>query len=137
MKTVLVFGVFDGIHEGHRAFLRQARALGDYLVAVVAQDSVVRRLKGHLPGKNIAERIGALRADGSIDEAVAGDEQLGSYEAAKKYRPAVIALGYDQRDLKKDLKTRLAHFDWKPRIVVLEPHEPEKCHSSIARGCKV
>jgi len=36
-KRVMVFGVFDGLHEGHKSFLRQARKYGGELRAVVAQ----------------------------------------------------------------------------------------------------
>lgn len=38
-NRVMVFGVFDGLHPGHRAFLRQARKKGDKLIVVVARDN--------------------------------------------------------------------------------------------------
>ena len=41
MKKVLVFGTFDGLHEGHKDFLRQAKQYGDHLTVVVGRDSTV------------------------------------------------------------------------------------------------
>jgi len=44
-KIVLVFGTFDGLHDGHRFFLTEARKLGDRLIASVATDEIVERIK--------------------------------------------------------------------------------------------
>ncbi|MBI2623856.1 MAG: adenylyltransferase/cytidyltransferase family protein [Candidatus Liptonbacteria bacterium] len=131
MKKVLVFGVFDGLHEGHTQFLKQAKACGDYLVAVVARDTVAEEVKGTYPRLPLAVRVEHLRAGGCVDEVVLGDAKIGSYEVLKKQRPDVVALGYDQEALKADLETRKKEFNWDFEIKVLEPHEPEKYHSSI------
>ena len=48
MKTVMAFGTFDLMHPGHEYFLRQAKKRGDYLIAVIARDSTVKKLKGKL-----------------------------------------------------------------------------------------
>lgn len=133
MKKVMVFGTFDGIHEGHRAFFRQARAHGDHLVVAVAQDTIVEQLKHHAPRKNMEERIDALIAEDVADAVIPGDAELGEYGTVKRHRPGVIALGYDQAALKRDLEEHLADFDWDIEIVVLAPHEPEKHHSSIKK----
>jgi len=45
-KIVLVGGCFDLIHYGHIAFLKQAKALGTYLVVLLESDENVRRMKG-------------------------------------------------------------------------------------------
>jgi len=131
MKKVLVFGTFDGIHEGHRAFLKQARMQGDHLIVAVAQDAVVEQLKNHPPRRNTKERIEALITEDLADEVVPGDAELGDYGVVKKYRPGVIALGYDQAALKRDLEEHLPDFDWDVEIIVLAPHEPHKYHSSL------
>ena len=59
-KTVLVFGTFDGLHEGHQFFLKKARALGDRLVVVVARDVSVIALKGRSARLHEQERWLAL-----------------------------------------------------------------------------
>lgn len=35
MIKVLVFGTFDGLHERHIDFFRQAKACGDHLTVIV------------------------------------------------------------------------------------------------------
>ena len=58
--TVAIFGVFDGIHEGHREFIRQAKSHGQELVAIVARDSIVEKLKNKMPINREANRIESL-----------------------------------------------------------------------------
>ena len=41
----MVFGTFDVIHPGHRFFLEQAALKGDRLVAVIARDEFVNKIK--------------------------------------------------------------------------------------------
>ena len=48
-KKGMVFGVFDGLHEGHKYLLTEAAKLCDELVVVVTLDEAVATLKGHLP----------------------------------------------------------------------------------------
>lgn len=131
MRKVFVFGTFDGIHEGHRAFFRQARAHGDQLVVAVAQDSVVERLKERPAKKSLHERMEALHDEDLVDFVVPGDVELGSYAVVRQYKPDVIALGYDQHGLKADIMENAREFDWAVEIVMLESHEPEKYHNSL------
>jgi cytidyltransferase-like protein len=133
MKKVMVFGVFDGVHEGHRHLFREAKKHGGYLIVAVAQDHVVEYLKGCLPDKNLARRIDDLRKESAIDEVAVGDAELSVYEVVKKHKPDVIALGYDQAALKEDLGRRHSEFDWHPKIIVAKAHKPDECHSSLLR----
>lgn len=130
-RKVMVFGVFDGIHDGHRALFREAKKRGSRLIAVVAQDRTVEYLKGHLPKYTLAKRIEDLQKEKLVDEVALGDAEPGSYEVILKHRPDILALGYDQKDLKESLEENFEQFDWGPEIKVMSPHEPEKYHSSI------
>lgn len=132
-RKVIVFGVFDGLHEGHKAFFKEAKGHGDYLVAVVSQDHIIKRLKGKLPKFDQAKRFADLQELDGVDEVVIGDSELGVYDIVLKCRPDVIALGYDQQSLKEDLENNYSKFDWKPRIVVMQAFEPNKYHSSLNR----
>ena len=134
MRKIMIFGTFDGLHDGHRAFFLQAKNHGDQLVAVVAPDGVVRSLKGCDPHRSEGERMEDLERESSVDQVVLGDEDLGSYEVVINHEPNVIVLGYDQKELKQDLEQHLHRFNWGPEIVVADPHEPEKYHSSILRA---
>lgn len=133
MIRVLVFGTFDGLHEGHRKFLHQARAHGDQLVVAVARDEVVEQLKGRPPQHPLSERVGELQRAALADLVIEGDAELGTYNVITKYKPNVIALGYDQDALKEDLRAELNRFNWHLELITLDPHEPEKYHSSILR----
>lgn len=127
----MLFGVFDGIHEGHRAMLREAKQCGDYLIAAVAQDHIVEHLKGHLPKANFAERFEHLKEEDSVDEVVIGDAHLSTWQVVRKHQPEVIALGYDQTALKEDLEKRFNRLGCQPEIKVLKSFEPDTHHNFV------
>jgi cytidyltransferase-like protein len=124
MKKVMVFGTFDGLHAGHRAFLREARKFGDHLTVVVAQDRIVNLLKGHFPRKGFSCRCEHLRQEQGVDRVVGSDAEVGTWEILEKVKPEVIALGYDQTRLKKSLEAHVAQLDWTPEIRVIAFQEP-------------
>lgn len=130
-KTVLVFGAFDGLHDGHEFFLRAARKLGKRLVVSVAQDSVMEELKGRPPRKPLAARLADLRASGLVDETAPGDATLGSWSAVKKYTPSTIALGYDQTELEKELRAYLKGENLPVLLVRIGVYQPRTHHSSL------
>jgi len=129
----MVFGVFDGLHDGHKKFFEEAKTHGDYLVAIVAQDHIVERLKGRRPVIDQTKRFADLGELDGVDEVEVGDSELGVYDIVLKHKPDVIALGYDQQSLKEDLEANYGKFDWKPQMVVLSSFEPNKFKSSLLR----
>ena len=131
MNTGLVFGVFDGLHEGHRAMLEQARFRVDRLVVALPSDRAVEGLKSKIPSQLWEVRSQALRDSGLVDDVVLGDETLGEYHILDVVQPDVVLLGYDQRDLKKDLERFCHDRPSSPHIVSLEPFEPERYKSSL------
>gem|GEM_PF-773922 len=95
MKTVLIFGTFDGIHEGHRDMFRQARMHGERLCVVVARDVTVEKVKGREPFENENIRMKELEKESLVDEVVLGS--LTDYrEPIFTIAPDIICLGYDQ-----------------------------------------
>ena len=60
-KKVFVSGCFDLLHSGHIAFLQQASAYGDVVVAL-GSDHTCFDLKGHPPVNTEEERLFMLRA---------------------------------------------------------------------------
>lgn len=121
--TVLVFGTFDGIHDGHRFFLSQARALGDRLVVVVARDATAGSLKAKPPRRNEERRLDEVRRLKAVDSALLGDETLGAYRVIEMIRPDVIALGHDQDALEGDLKRWLSKQTYGIRLEKISKHE--------------
>eukprot|EP01118_Nematostelium_gracile_P000502 TRINITY_DN1056_c0_g1_i1.p1 TRINITY_DN1056_c0_g1~~TRINITY_DN1056_c0_g1_i1.p1 ORF type:complete len:418 (+),score=104.59 TRINITY_DN1056_c0_g1_i1:54-1307(+) len=69
---VWVDGVFDMMHFGHANMLRQARAVGDYLVVGVNSDETVRLQKGTTPVMTEDERYLAVAACKWVDLVVPG-----------------------------------------------------------------
>lgn len=131
-RTVTIFGVFDGIHDGHRAFISEAKALGDKLVAVVARDSEVEKLKGHLPTNDEVSRINMLLKVEDVDQVFLGDVEQGTYNIIKEINPSVIFLGYDQQSLFDNISAAISKGVL-PQIELVygKPHKPEIFKSSI------
>ena len=131
-KKVMIFGVFDRLHEGNISFIRQAQAHGDGLIAVVARDEVVHTLKGKMPQQTHDERIAALARLPEISRAVLGDETQGTYEVIAEHKPDTICLGYDQYPLAEDLYAKMKNGAI-PVISIqrLIAHESQKFHTSL------
>ncbi len=131
-KTVIIFGVFDGIHDGHRAFIHEAKRHGEQLVAIVARDSVVEKMKGKLPVHSEADRIKALVNEAEIDLVYLGDQEEGTYKTLKELNPQVVFLGYDQQALFDSISMAMKD-GLLPHMETLygKAYEPELYHSSI------
>ena len=56
-NKVMVFGTFDILHPGHLNFFKQAREFGNFLIAVIARDKTVLKIKGRLPKNNEKKRL--------------------------------------------------------------------------------
>lgn len=127
----MVFGTFDGVHDGHQSLFRQARQHGDYLIAVVAPDHIVEHLKGRAPHRTADERCEHLRDEDHVNEAVIGDEDLGSWEVIRRHRPDVVVVGYDQDELRKSIEASLETFNWHLELATAEAHKPEQYKSGL------
>ncbi len=131
-KTVIIFGVFDSIHDGHREFISQAKDKGGELVAIVARDKDVLELKGKLPKHNEVRRLEEVLSIDAVGSAFLGDEERGTYSLLKQIKPDIIFLGYDQTDLFNDIKKKIEEKVL-PSVELIfgKPHNPETLHSSI------
>lgn len=128
ITIVMAFGTFDLLHPGHVDFLRQAKALGDRLIVVIARDRNVAKIKGALPSQDEFTRQKAVKNTGIADEVVLGD--LNDFLASlRRVRPTLIAIGYDQR---VDREALLKEFPTL-RIVRLQAFEPKKYKSSLLK----
>lgn len=136
-KTVMVFGTFDRLHDGHRYFLSQARKLGEHLTIVVARDSVVRALKGRQPTQLLTPRMRSAKLEKLANRVVAGDSRLSTWSVIKKYRPEIIALGHDQEQLAKALKQIASKFKFLRQIKVLKAHPNKRLHSRFFQDQKI
>jgi FAD synthetase len=135
--TVAIFGVFDGLHDGHLSFIKEAKKEGNHLVAIVARDRIVEKLKGKLPLHNEADRINELLKIPDIDLALLGDVKIGTYHILKEINPNVVYLGYDQKELYEDINKAIKNGNLaKMKVVSGKPHKPEIFHSSLLNNKK-
>lgn len=128
-KKVMAFGTFDVYHKGHESYLKQAKKWGEYLVVVVARDNNVLRIKKQETKNKEQKRKKILEESGLADEVVLGDLK-DKYKIIQKYRPEVIALGYDQKVDLVELEEKLKEFEINAKIVSLKSFKPEIYKSS-------
>ncbi len=105
MKKVMVTGSFELLHPGHLSLFNQAKALGDYLVVVIARDSTIRQARGREPYLGEGDRLELVSSLKTVDFARLGNAG-NRHDVLKEEKPDVVLLGYDQEVneamLKKD-----------------------------------
>jgi len=105
----MMFGTFDGIHEGHINLFKQARNFikNSFLIVSIARGENVLKIKGYSPVLSDMERKNLLKKSKLADKVVLSGKKNYLLHILKE-KPDVIALGYDQTayvdNLKKDLK---------------------------------
>lgn len=95
MKKVITYGTYDLLHQGHINLLRRAKALGDYLIVGVTNDSFDRE-RGKLNVRNnVLERVEAVKATGFADQIIIEDYLGQKIDDIQKYDVDVFAIGSD------------------------------------------
>jgi len=110
-KVVLASGVFDLLHLGHVRFLEDAKKAGGKsakLIVIVARDSTVEKTKGRKPIMSEEQRCALVESLKVVDEAVLGYKDMDIGEVIEEVKPDVIALGYDQADMEREVKTYIS-----------------------------
>lgn len=126
MKKVLVGGCFDFIHFGHISFLKQAKALGDYLVVALESDENVRISKGDArPIHSQTQRKQMLESLSYVNEVITlppmkTDEEY--FNLVEQIKPVVIAVTEGDPILEK--KQEQARKVGAELVVILKIHTP-------------
>ncbi len=132
-KRVLASGVFDLVHLGHALFLRDAKKAGGReakLIVVVARDSTVKRLKRSPPILPEETRRGLVEALKPVDKAVLGSDRFDVLGIIRKYKPDIIALGYDQDSVAKIVERHIKMEKLPVKVVRIKKFEKEALNSS-------
>jgi FAD synthetase len=130
MKKVLATGVFDILHPGHLYYLRQSKKQGDYLMVLVASDQSAEK-RGKQVVFNQRERIQLVSSLKVVDRVMAGQMKVSEGETVKKFKPDVIALGFDQKIDEKKLRASLRQaFGWQGKIIRIAEMPHGKISSS-------
>ncbi len=132
-KIVLATGAFDLLHLGHVRFLEASKRKGGQgakLIVVVARDKTVLNRKGVLPILPEGQRrelVGSLRA---VDKAILGHTHLDLLGILMEVRPDIIAVGYDQKQIKASVSRLLKKEHLSIRLVQIPKFGADGLNSS-------
>jgi len=135
--SIMLFGTFDHLHAGHQNFIEQAKALAPkntkpFVIAILARDKTVKQIKQSLPDNLEKIRKENLEETDWTDIVALG-EKRDKYKVIRKYKPNIIALGYDQFAFTHQLKKLIIDLRLDTKIVRLSPYKPNIYKSSIIR----
>ena len=132
-KVVLASGAFDLLHYGHVYYLTNAKKAGGEnakLVVIVAKDKTVEKLKGNRPIIPEEQRRALVESLKVVDEAILGYENMDLLGVIEKVKPDVIALGYDEERIEKELKRLIVEKGLSIKIVRIGRFEEKGIISS-------
>jgi cytidyltransferase-like protein len=132
IKVVFIGGGFEIIHYGHVHTINKAKSLGDVLVVSVARDSTILRRKKREPLLGEKDRVKLLSSLREVDAAILG-VQGDIYETLQKVGPDIVALGYDQYHLEKDIAREACDRGLKVGVVRLGSPYPRLKTSKILK----
>lgn len=95
MKRVITYGTFDLLHYGHINLLKQARALGDYLVVALSTDEFNEHEKNKHTYFSYANRKNILEAIRYVDLVIPEETWEQKKTDIQKYDIAVFCIGDD------------------------------------------
>ena len=131
--TVLASGAFDLVHYGHVHFLKEAKKAGGdnaRLIVIVARDKTIETLKGKSPVIPENQRRAVIESLKPVDEAFLGYENMSLIDTIQKLKPAIIAVGYDQERIKKEVSDIIAKGRLNIKIVTIDRFGPLELNSS-------
>ena len=128
-KRVVCAGTFDYLHPGHIDFLKQAKALGDELIVIVARDKTVKKIKGFPPVYDEKLRKSNVNNTGIPDTVVLGNIESDIFLILKELKPNIVAIGYDQRVSEEEILKKFPEC----KTIRLLSFQPEKYKSSFFR----
>ena len=129
----MAFGTFDYFHAGHEFYLKQAASLGDELIVVIARDRTVKQIKGESPVNSEKKRAKTVKNLKVADRVVLGYHK-DKHKVLQKYRPNIIALGYDQFVFTQKLKKTLIDLKLDTSIKRIDAHFPQVYKSSLLKN---
>ncbi len=129
MKTVITFWAFDFVHKWHKYYLKEAKKHWNKLITVVARDSTIERIKWKKPMNNENQRLSDIK-NLWIADIVELWDKTDMMCAIKKYKPDIVAIGYDQNSFIYELSEYLSINKLKTSVVTIDWHKTEIYKSS-------
>lgn len=119
MIKVFTTGTFDLLHKGHINLLRDARALGDYLIVGINANP-----EGKTPINSIEDRVALLESIKYVDEVIVLSCQQDKLDYLKYNKVDIFACGCEYRGYKDipeiEKYTKVIYFDRTPGISTTE-----------------
>ncbi len=132
IRVVFIGGGFEVIHYGHAYTIEKAKSLGDVLVVSVARDTTIRRRKKREPLVNERDRVKLLSSLKMVDAAILG-VQGDIYVTLQKVGPDIVALGYDQYHMEKEVLKEARSRGLKVKVVRLDSPYPRLKTSNLLK----
>jgi FAD synthetase len=132
-RVVLASGVFDLLHLGHVKFLEEAKKAGGKnaeLIVIIARDSTVEENKGSKPVMSENQRRALVESLKVVDEAVLGFKKFDIGDVIDRIKPDVIALGYDQAAMEKQVREYVDKHGLNVKVVQVGKFEEDELDSS-------
>lgn len=126
-------GTFDLLHLGHVKYLEEAKKAGGEnakLIVIVARDSTAEKRKGERPVVPEDQRRALVEALRVVDEAVLGYEEADIRGVIEKVKPDVIALGYDERNMEREVRRAISEIGLDIRVVKVGKFGRDELNSS-------
>jgi len=119
-KIVLATGAFDLLHYGHYRFLEEAKKSGgknSKLIVIIARDKTIKKRKGKQPILPEDQRRALVEALKPVDQAILGYEEMNVEAVIRKIKPDIIAVGYDQDNMRRIVEELLRKGKSRVKIV--------------------
>lgn len=102
MVRVITYGTFDLFHEGHYNLLKQAKALGDYLIVGITSENFDRNRGKFNVQNSLMKRVKDVEATGFADEIIIEEYVGQKIEDIQRLNVDVFTVGSDW----------VGHFDY-------------------------
>ncbi|MFC7115475.1 adenylyltransferase/cytidyltransferase family protein [Natronoarchaeum sp. GCM10025703] len=131
VRTVVAQGTFDILHPGHVHYLRDAAAMGDELVVIVARgENVTHKDPPILPNSQRVTMVDALKP---VDRAIIGHPE-DIFAPIERIDPDVITLGHDQHHDDDAIQAELERRGIDCTVERASAREPDSAEELLSTG---
>lgn len=113
-KTIITYGTYDMLHQGHMNLLKRAKALGDYLIVGVTDENYDRSRGKLNVSESTKKRVKAVEALDFVDMVIVEKHKNQKAEDMVKYNVDIFAIGDDWIGA-FDYLNEYTHVEYLPR----------------------